>query len=100
MDDDIMPNDGTYFAQPREQAIGRVKEKAKVLQGMDLLQDMIIRLEERIEFYGKTTSIPDAVRTNPTEFMAVSNSYSLTAKNLITEKEYLQGLIDEYAPHR
>ena len=84
--DDVMPNDGTYFAKPKEQVLSRKKEQAKVLQGLDMLKDMIERLDERIEFYNKTTSIPDTVRTDKEQFMAVSNSYSLTAKNLIAER--------------
>ena len=96
MDDNVLPNDSTYFQpfqEPAEQIIERKKESAKVLAIQNALKEHIKRLQERIEFYDKVTSVHDAVRTSKEEFMVVHNTYALMAQTLMAEKEYLEGLI-------
>lgn len=102
MDDDLYPNDGTYFLprEPKDQAIGRKKETAGTLEALPILQDLIRRLDERIAYYEKNSSVPEEVRTDPLQFLIVQNSYTLAAKTLISEKEYIEGLIDANAPNR
>lgn len=97
-EDDVLPNDGTYFMprEPADQALERKKEQAIVLEGINFLKDMIGRLQDRIDFYEANSSIPDDVRVNEKEFMAIHNSYSLTAKTLKSEKEFLQSIVDSY----
>lgn len=99
-EDDVMPNDGTYFYQPKDQVIEKLKEKAHTLAGLDILEKLLSRYEQRIEFYEKTTNIPDDVRLDPDKFLVMHNTYSLVAKTLITEKEYIEGLIDEHTKKR
>lgn len=98
--EDIMPNDGTYFAQPKEQVIERKKEKAHTLEGLEILKTILGRLEERIAFYEKVTTIPDAVRAEPDKFLILHNTYTLVAKTLTEEKEYIVELLDEHAKGR
>ena len=98
--DNVMPNDGTYFAQPKEQVIEHKKERAHTLEGLHVLKDMVKRLDDRIDFYEKVTSIPDAVRVKPDEFLILHNTYTLVAKTLRSEKEYIEGLLDEHAKGR
>lgn len=99
--DDIMPNEGSHFGgvpiEPTEQAIERKKQRAKTLEALQPLKEHIERLQERIEFYEKNSSVNDVVRVTKQEFMIVHNTYSLMAKTLRSEKEYLEGLIDTYA---
>lgn len=96
--DDLMPNDGTHFnfmAEPEEQIIERQKEKAKTLEALPILEELIDRLAERAEYYEKTTSIPDAVRTKSDEFMALHSAYALMSRTMAEEKEYIEGLVEE-----
>lgn len=98
-EDNLMPNDGTYMggvpAEPRNQVSSRRKERAETLQALPILKAHIERLNERIAFYEKTTSIPEEMRADKDKFMAVSNAYALTAENLISERDYLQGLVED-----
>ena len=97
--DNLYPNDGTYFdpfKEPLDQTIERKKERAQTLEAMNVLKQHIERLDERIAFYEKNSSIPDEVRVNPQEFLIMSNSHMLTAKCLQSERDYLGGLIDSY----
>ena len=95
-EDDVMPNEGAYFSQPREQIKERRKERANTLEGLEILKQLLERYNQRIEFYEKTTSIPDDVRLDPAKFLILHNTHSLTAKTLIAEKEYIEGLIEEH----
>lgn len=99
--DDVLPNDGTYFfpREPADQAVGRKKEKAKTLEGLAILKVIVAHLEEKIEFFEKHSSIPNEVRTSPKKFVIMSNSYTMTASNLRDEKEYIESLLDTHAPN-
>lgn len=100
-EDNVMPNDGTFFygKEPVDQVIGRKKEKAQTLEAMNVLKDLVARLEARIQFFESVTSIPDAVRTKPQEFLIMHNTHTLTAKSLQAEKEYIEQLLSDYAPN-
>lgn len=93
--DDLYPNDGEFLggvpAEPLDQLLARKQERAKTLEALPELRKMIDRLQERIEFYEKTTSID--VDTNKEEFMITHKVYSLMAKTLMSEKEHLESLI-------
>lgn len=100
--DDLMPNDGTYFGlrEPQEQATARQKEKANTLEALPILKDLLRRLDQRIAFYGSVDSIPEEVKTKPEEFLVVHNANQMTRDNLRSEKEYIQGLLEEHAKGR
>lgn len=98
MNDDLYPNDSSYFIprEPLEQELERKKEQAIVLEGMDFLKDMVERLQQRIDYFEKNSSIPDDVRTDTTAFMVLHNTHSMMAETLSAEKEMLQSVIDSY----
>lgn len=100
--DDVMPNDGTYFAprEPASQAVDRKKEKAHTLEALPILKDLLNRLQERVDFYGSVDSIPDEVKTNPEEFLRVHNANELVRSNLRAEIEWINGLLEEHAKGR
>jgi hypothetical protein len=104
MNDDLYPNDPTFFGgvplEPVEQIIERKKERAQTLEGATVLKDMINRMDERIAFYEKNSSIPDDVRLDPEQFLIMSNSYKLAAEALQNEKEWIVGLLDANAKNR
>lgn len=100
--DNIMPNDGSTFYLPKEieeEVVSRKKEKAKTLEKLAVLKEIIEYLEGRIAFYGSVDSIPDVVKVDPEKFMHVAAANSLTKACLITEKEYIEGLLQQYAPN-
>lgn len=94
-EENLYPNDSSYFLprEPEDQSVDRKKERANTLEVIGELRKMVDRLQQRIEFYEKTTNIPEDVRTDPQQFLIVHNSYTLTAQTLRSEKEYLEGLI-------
>lgn len=97
--DDVMPNDGTYFALrvPEEQEIEGKRQKAHTLEALPIIKEFIARLDERIAFYGSVDSIPDEVKTKPEEFLIVHNANELTRDNLRSEKEYMVSLMEQHA---
>lgn len=103
-EDDVYINNGEFLGgvptEPVDQAIDRKKERAETLQVLPVLKDMIKRLDERIEFYQKHSNIPDEVRTDPNKFLIISNSYTMTAETLQSEKEWISGLLDANAKNR
>lgn len=98
-EDNVMPNDGTYFSptEPEEQAIGRKKEKAQTLEALPILKELIEHFEDQIEFLGSVDAMPKAVKTDPTKFMNVHNANEMARKVLISEKEYIESLLDTHA---
>jgi hypothetical protein len=96
--DDVMPNDGTYFGLrvPEQQVIDRQKEKARTLEALPILKDLLDRLEERIAFYASVDSIPSEVKTDPAQFLIVHNANELVRDNLRAEKEWITGLLEEH----
>lgn len=102
MDDDLMPNDGTYFfpREPADQIIGRKKEKAKTLEALTVLQELLDRLDKRIEFYASVDAMPDDVKTDAIKFMNMHNANQMVRDNLRSEKEWIEGLLDIHAPNR
>lgn len=102
MDDDLYPSDGEYFLprEPKDQKIARSKERAKTLEAAAILEDVVIRLTDRIAFYEANSSIPEDVRDDPQKFLIMSNSHLLAARTLTSEREYIQSLIDAHIPSR
>ena len=96
--DDLYPNDGTFLggvpAEPVEQSVARKKERAQALEAQSVLKDMIERLDDRIDFYERHSNIPDEVRTDPEQFVIISNSYTMCAATLRSEKEWIQGILE------
>jgi hypothetical protein len=101
-EDDVMPNDGTYFGiqEPEAQSIGRKKEKAETLQALPILKDLLERMQKRVDFYGSVDAIPDEVKTEPDKFLITHNANELTRDNLRSEIEWISGLLEEHAPNR
>ena len=98
MDDDLYPNDGTYFLprEPKEQRIARKKENAKVLESIDVITDLIKHLDDRIAFYASVDSIPAEVKVNPDQFLIMHNANEQTRNNLNQERELLISILDTY----
>lgn len=96
--EDLYPNNTEFWfpAEPKEQAIARKKEQAQTLEAIDTLNDVVKRIDERIDFFERHSNIPAEVRTDPKKFLIMSNSYTMTADNLRVEKEYIQSLIDSH----
>lgn len=100
--DNVMPNGAPFspFMEPEEQTIERKREKAHTLEGLKVLQDLVVRLEKRIDFYGSVDSIPEDVKTDPEQFLICHNANELTRNNLRAEKEYIVGLLEAALPKR
>lgn len=96
--DNLMPKSGQYFGIPQEDQdliSERQTESAKVFNALPLIQEILDRFEERIAFYSSVDSIPEEIHTKPDEFMHAVAANKLAKDNLISEKEYLEGLLDD-----
>lgn len=95
--DNLMPKGGGYFlpTEGQDQINERQTEKAKVFEALPLLQEIIDRFAEKAEFYGSVDSIPEELHTKPDEFMHAVAANKLTRDNLLAEKDYLEGLIED-----
>lgn len=100
--DDVMPNDGTYFflQQPEQQKISQTKEKAQTLEALPILQDVIKRLKQRVDFYASVDSIPDETKLDPNKFLIAYNVNQLMRDNLRSELEWITNLVEEHAHKR
>jgi folate-dependent tRNA-U54 methylase TrmFO/GidA len=99
MDSDLGNTETTYFeiTEPEDQKLDRNAEKAKVMEGLALLEDIISHFTDQIAHYESTKSVPKEVMTKPDEFMHVIASNDLTADNLRQVRTYLEGLRDTYS---
>ena len=82
----------SYFdhtAEPADQKKQRIEEEMKVNEGIQLLEDMIKRWDERITFYDSLDSIDVDPTTHPEEHLRQVIANKQTRNNLIQEKEYL-----------
>ena len=97
--DNVMPNTGDCFGlrEPVEQEIERKKEKAHTLEELSVLKSLVTHFEDRIKFYDSVSSIPNAVKADPKQFLIMHNANELTKKCLVSEKEYLESLLDTHA---
>lgn len=102
MDDDLYPNDSSYWlpAEPREQRVARKKEQAKTLEAINILREVVLRLDQRIDYYASVDAIPDEVKLDPTAFMNMHNTNQMVRNCLRNEKEYIESLIETHAPNR
>lgn len=99
-EDDMMPNDGTYFfpREPKDQVLSRKKEKAQTLEGLTVIQDLLKRWSEKIAYYESIRAIPEEVKLNETQFMHTVAGHAVVLEILETEKEYIEELISNYGP--
>jgi hypothetical protein len=95
MDEDLYPNDSSYWlpTEPVEQELERKNEQAKTLEAVNVLQDVVERLNTRIAYYASVDSIPDEVKLDPVAFMTMHNTNQLVRDNLRIEKENIEDLI-------
>ena len=101
--DDMYPNDSSYFdpfSEPTEQRIARSKEKAQTLEAVSVLEDLLERLDKRIEFYNSVEAVDESVLDEPERFMHWIAANKQTRVNLISEREWMQSLLDTHKPNR
>lgn len=98
---DMYPRDGEYFQPVRElpeQKREESEEKAKVLAGMKLLEDMIDKLDSEIKVLDSLASIPKTVRMKPEELALAFNANLAASVSLAKIKDHFEGLKEQYKP--
>jgi len=60
---------------------------------MPIIEDLLIRFEEKIAFYGSVESVPEEVLTLPDEFMHIVTANKIIKGLLEAELDYLQDLV-------
>lgn len=92
--DEMGNTESSFFIpkEPTEQIEERNEERAKVMKGMAMLEDVIARFEKRITFYDMTKSIEVDVTTNPEEHLRAVLVAKGMSENLTQEKEWLENL--------
>lgn len=96
--DDLYPRDGSFYQpeEPEAQVKEKAEERARVKSAMPMLNDLIKRFDERIAFYGSIDSIPADLTKSPASFQRLVAANRLVKDTLVSEKEYLEVLRDEY----
>lgn len=95
--DDLGNTESPYFAsEPAEQVQERKEEKAKVMKGIAMLEEIIERFEKRIAFYDTLNSIDVDASTHPEEHLRIVIANKQTSQNLTEEKEWIENLRDTY----
>ena len=99
--DDVLPNDGTYFAlrEPEEQVIARKKEKAKTLEALAVIKQVIQHFEERIADRDKLSSITVDLEKDPALHQKICAVNELLKLALNEEKDMLEDLLEVHAPN-
>lgn len=90
----MLMNDGEYFhgepfmfSEALEQKQSREKEKAYVISNKKVIENVIIRLQTRVEYYSSVLSI-DAIDETPESFMIQWKANQMTVGNLQQEIDY------------
>lgn len=96
--DELGNTESPYFipTEPEEQVQERKDEKAKVMKGIAMLEEIIERFEKRITFYDTTNSIEVDVTTTPEEHLRAVLVAKGISQNLTEEKEWIENLRDTY----
>lgn len=99
-DDNIYPNEGEAYAllqgEPKAQKEDRQKEKGKVLAALPMLQDVIKRFQEQIDLLGDIDSIPSTTRSDQNMLLVNFHANDISRRFLRSQKEWLEGLIEDY----
>jgi hypothetical protein len=96
--DDMYPRDGSFYQapEPDSQLQEKQEERARVKSAIPMLNDLISRFDERIAFYSSIDSIPADPTKSPAAFQRLVAANRLVKDTLVSEKEYLEALRDEY----
>lgn len=102
MDDDLYPNDSTYFSitEPAEQSVARKKEKAKTLEALAVIKDVIDHFEQRIADRDKLSAIKVDITKDPALHQKLCEVNELLKLALIQEKSFLEDLLEANAANR
>lgn len=96
--DDTPPIQGAWRpVEPVAQQLEKLKTDAQVVKALPLIQDILDRFNEKVEFFKSVESIPEDVLTLPDEFMHIVAANKLVASMLQAELNYLEDLVAEHA---
>lgn len=97
-EDNLYPNDGEFFGVQvsDEQTQDKEREQQEVIGSIPVLNEIVKRFDDRIEFFGSVRAYPDDVKTDPAKFMHTVAANDILVANLESERDYIKGLIDEY----
>ncbi len=102
-EDNLIPNDGSYFGipvEPAEQRVARTKEKAKTLEAVNQIEKIIEHFQERIDFRDKLSSINVDVSADPALHQKIFEVHKLLKLALEEEKQLLEELLEVHNRNR
>lgn len=103
-EDDLMPNDGSFLGgvprEPVEQDIARKKEKAKTLEALPVIKEVIEHFTQRIEQRDKLSAINVDMDKDPLMFQKVFEVNRLLKLALEEEKGLLEDLLETHAKNK
>lgn len=96
--DEMGNTESNYFGlgESADQIKARQEEKSEVLKSLELIDQIIERLEARITFYDTNKSIEVDVSTKPEEHLRAVLLAKGMSENLAQEKEWIQALRDNH----
>jgi hypothetical protein len=94
--DGLLVNDGQYYHESADQKLEKRTEKGQAVEGLKLVEAMIERIDERIEFYKSIDSIADEATLSSDKFMHIVRAHKILVELLSQERDYLAVLLDQY----
>lgn len=104
MDNDILPNDGEYYAatepfvptEPEAQVRERAIERSKATAALPLIQDLIARWQEKVDYYDRIDSIPATIEDDVELFRTIHAANRVIKEGYQQEVDNLKQLYDTY----
>lgn len=95
MDDDIYPNDGTYYqpAEPEEQVRARQQSHNKALAAKPMLKDLIDVFDQDIAQLARVDAIHVDPTTQPEEFLKAWYAAQEVVQYAKDKKAFLESLL-------
>lgn len=94
---DLLPNEGTYFAptEPEEQRQERQQEEAQAKAAEPMIKTLIAYFTDELQTLESVASIPQSVRTKPSEFMHTVAGNEKAADVIRRQLDYLESLLKQ-----
>lgn len=94
--DEFGNTESSYWVvdEPSEQKNARLNEENKIKAGRAVIDDILARLQERIDFYGSVDSIDVDASVEPEEHLRIVIANKQTRFNLIQERDYWKVMRD------
>jgi hypothetical protein len=99
-EDYLTGTDSSHFLrQPKAQEDEIDELQKDVFDNRPLLNELLARMHDRIDFYNSNESIPDSVLKDPEVFMHTVHGNKIAARNAEQDFIWLKSILEEFPDH-